>query len=194
MESTKARTVAMAEGFRSVVEALKEESDRGTVVLAAAWLDESLTRIIAKFLKPVSPVDEKLLKAGQPIGDLGTKIILAERLNLVHPDLLSSLSLMRKLRNDFAHLSSHLSFPTPNVKDRVSELFKRNEDLLLSMAETLIEAGMLAGPGKSGTITAKDMEEAFGSKQLFHYTCGFLNSALAIIEYDLKPSEPQFEI
>lgn len=194
MSAPNPRSIAMANGFKAVVESLKQESERGTIVLAAAWLDESLTKIISKYLKPITASKETLLKAGQPLGDFGTKILLADRLNLVHPSLISSLSLCRKLRNEFAHLSSDLSFNTPHVKDRVDLLFHLNEDLLTTMGSTLVEAGMIIDMKNPESISAKDMLGAFGPKQLFHYTCGLINSALAVIEYDIEPSKPMFEV
>lgn len=188
------RNVVMAEGFKAVAVSLMKESDRGTVVLAAAWLDESLTKIITKFLKPMSSSKENLLKPGKAIGDFGTKILLADRLQLIAPNLIQSLDLCRKLRNDFAHLSSDLTFETQNVKDRVQELFHLNENLLVTMGEVLTDAGMKIGAKDKEVdmVTAKQMLETFGSKLLFQYTCGFINSALATIEYDIKQHTPLF--
>jgi hypothetical protein len=182
----------MGEGFRAITTSLKGESDRGSIVLAAAWLDEALIRIIAKFFKPVSDNKENLLRAGQPIGDFGTRILLADRLNLMHPKLIQSLTLCRRLRNDFAHLSSDLSFETPSVKDRVDQLFRLNEDILATMGQVIEDTGKF-GPPAGRPINASDMLDAFGHKQLFHYTCGFINAALAVIEYDIKPNEPLFD-
>jgi hypothetical protein len=38
------------------------------------------------------------------------------------------------------------------------------------------------------------MLKAFGPKKLFDYTCGFINAALAIIEYGIKPNETLFVV
>lgn len=194
MTAPRPRTIVMAEGFEAVAVSLMNESDRGTVVLAVAWLDESLTRIITKFLKPTSNSKENLLNPGQPIGDFGTKILLADRLQLIAPNLTQSLSLCRKLRNDFAHISSELTFDTQHVKDRVHELFRLNEDLLVTMGEVLTKSGMKIGADdkESDVVTAKQMLETFGSKILFQHICGFINSALATIEYDIKQHPPLF--
>lgn len=184
------RNVAMANGFESVVTALRHESDRGSVVLAVAWLDESLTRIIKKLLKTAD--NETLLKPGQPLGDFGTKIILAERLQLINPTLVNSLNICRKLRNDFAHLSSNLSFETPQVKDRVDYLFTLNDLIISAMGETLSEAGLKLEGSKDNKISVKEMHQKLGTKQLFNYTCGFINSGLASIEFDTQQTTPMF--
>lgn len=193
MDRTESRNHVMAEGFRGIVTSLQHESDRGTVVLASAWLDEALTRIISKFFKPVSNNGEKLLKAGQPLGDFGTKIMLADRLGLVNKHTVESLNICRRLRNDFAHLSTDLSFSTPEVKDRVEYLFKLNEDLLSVMGRVLEDAGMPIGAGDSTQVTGEHMLKKFGHKLVFQYTCGFINSGLAAYEHDVKASDPQFE-
>ncbi|OPA88688.1 hypothetical protein BFW86_16735 [Pseudomonas fluorescens] len=191
MNEAHPRNIAMAEGFKLVARSLDNESDRGSVVLAAAWLDESLTRIITKFLKPNTTQNEKLLKVGQPIGDFGTRIIIADRLRLITPNLISSLVICRRLRNDFAHLSSELSFATPYVQDRVDRLFKLNEDLIVVMGQSLYKAGITIR-AELAEITAKDMLDAFGHKRLFSYTCGLINAGLALIEFDIRPCDPQF--
>jgi len=179
-----------ANAFRVAAESLDNETERGTVVLAAAWLDESLTAILAAYMKPAEK-KEDLLAPGRPLGDFGTKITLADRLRLVHPSLLKSLDMVRKLRNDFAHISSDLTFETPSVKDRVALLLRENEDLILVMGNLLIKNGM-ASPPEGQELKIKHMLECLGAKKLFQYICAILNGALAAIKHDLKPADQQF--
>lgn len=180
----------MADAFKVSAQSLADESDRGSVVLAAAWLDESLTAILATYMKP-SGRQDKLLAPGRPLGDFGTKIILADRLRLVTPTLLKSLDMVRKLRNEFAHIASDLTFETPSVKDRVQLILKDNESLLITMGEVLVRNGMLLD-SDGEKIKIEHMLECFGARKLFQYTCAFLNAALAGIKFNLKPAESQF--
>ncbi|QBF27438.1 hypothetical protein EXN22_17750 [Pseudomonas tructae] len=180
----------MANAFKLVAESLINESDRGTIVLATAWLDESLTKVLTKYMRPAGKTDD-LLNPGKPIGDFGTKIMLAERLGLVAPNLLKSLNRCRKLRNDFAHIASELTFETPSVRDRIQLILDENEDLLIVMGDTLRDAGMEFENGNDPLIL-KHILDRLGSKPLFQYACAFLNSALALIEFDIEPVEPQF--
>ncbi|MHC8404277.1 hypothetical protein [Pseudomonas sp. TMB3-21] len=184
------RNIAMANGFRDIVTALKDESDRGTVVLAAAWLDESLTNILKKLFKETDKED--LLSPGKALGDFGTKILIAERLKLINPHLVQSLTICRRLRNDFAHLSSNLSFSTNTVKGRVENLFKLNESIISTMAEVLLDAGLNLEDLEDGDFSARRLHQIFGTKQLFGYTCGFINSGLAVIEFDTQEIEASF--
>ncbi|NWL48424.1 hypothetical protein DM819_21785 [Pseudomonas hunanensis] len=182
----------MANAFKIAAESLADESERGSVVLAAAWLDESLTAILAAYMKP-SEKKEDLLAPGRPLGDFGTKIILADRLRLVAPPLLKSLDMIRRLRNDFAHIASDLNFENQSVKDRVQIIFKDNEDLLLSMGDALLQNGMNLGPAGE-KLRIEHMLKLFGAKKLFQYTCAILNAALAVIKFNLKPAEAQFNL
>ncbi|SMC69463.1 hypothetical protein [Pseudomonas sp. URIL14HWK12:I5] len=179
----------MANAFKLVAESLINETDRGTVVLATAWLDESLTAILRTYMKPSEKADD-LFSPGRPLGDFGTKIILADRLRLVAPSMIRSLEIIRKLRNEFAHIASDLTFETQSVKDRVQNVFRENEDLLLVMGETLIEKGMSFG--QEDDLSIEHMLKRFGTRALFQYTCAFLNGALALVKFHLKPAEPQF--
>lgn len=184
------RNVAMGNGFRDIAMALRNESDRGTVVLAASWLDESLTNIIKKLFKQSNKED--LLAPGKALGDFGTKIMLAERLKLINPSIVNSLTICRKLRNEFAHLSSELTFCTPSVKDRVELLFSINEPILSVMGEVLRDSGLSLPELEEGQISAKTMHQAFGTRLLFQYTCGCINSGLAVIDFDTKEIAPSF--
>lgn len=81
-----------------------------------------MTQMLKKFLLPSKHESEKadeLLGVGRPIGDAATKIDLLLRLGLLAPATYKSLHWLRKLRNDFAHLSSNLTFETDHVRDRI---------------------------------------------------------------------------
>ena len=127
----------VADCFSVIIEQLSAESDRGSVILAAAWADELVTELLAAFLCDPLNGKEQLLKVGGPIGDLGAKIDLAYRLGLMRVSAHRSLNLLRRLRNDFAHLSAPLTFKTPSVEDRVGEMLRLNEALLSAVWENV---------------------------------------------------------
>lgn len=193
MSTQHPRNIAMGEAFKAIATSLNDESDRGTVVLAVAWLDEALTKILSAYFKPISSRKDNLFSPGQPIGDFGTKISIAERLNLINANLVSSLTICRKLRNDFAHIASDLSLATPSVQDRVFQLFKLNEEIINAMGETLTDSALMNGTDDTGHISIKVMHERFGTKRLFQYVCGFINSGLAGLEYGLQRSNPTYD-
>lgn len=179
----------MAKAFETASRGLANESDRGAAVLASAWLEDSLTRILLDYLRQGSKKDE-LLSPGCPAGDFGTKIILADRLGLIHPSMKKSLDIIRKLRNEFAHLASDLSFDTQSVKSRTANLFYENRDLVSVMGKILIDADLIKNPGEQ--ITVEYMLEHFSSRQLFDYLIGYLNGGLALIRCHLQSAKQQY--
>ncbi|PPT47584.1 hypothetical protein XarbCFBP8147_17570 [Xanthomonas arboricola] len=173
----------MSKCFSSLVEELRGESDRGSVVLAAAWIDDQLTCLIKSFLCTPLNEQERLLKIGGPVGDFGTKIELAYRLGLIREETYRSLGLFRRLRNDFAHLSSPLTFQTPAVKDRVLDIFRLNEQMLEAIWETAREIDSAksvlsdVGPGES-KITS--LWRTLGVRYVFDLSAAMTASGLLL--------------
>jgi hypothetical protein len=185
----------MSAAMSKVTQELSLESDRGCVVLAFAWIDDEVTRNLQRFLLPsvrTSLKSDELLGVGQPLGDASSKIDLSLRLGLMHPSTHQSLHLLRKLRNDFAHLSSNLTFETPNVRDRVLAVFD-NEELMLNglwqatIADAETRRVTEEHRGKSG---AKILRDALGTKKLFCFTAGALVAALVLMGDSHKPIRP----
>lgn len=185
----------MTESMYSVTRELQHESDRGCVVLAFAWMDECLSQNLRRFLLPSTQLSVKadeLLGVGGPIGDAATKINLSYRLGLLQPNTFKTLHLFRKLRNDFAHLSSTLSFETPNIRDRVLAIFELEEIVFNGLLESFISDPEVrrateANRGKSGSYISRD---ALGTKRMFVMTAGALVAALVLIGESLTPVTP----
>lgn len=107
------------------------ESERGTVIVSAALMDEALEYLIkAKLVPSPEKEDDLFVGAYAPLGNFSAKIDFSYRLGLVALSTRNSLHLIRRLRNDFAHSSLNLSFESDKVKSRVRELFKLNSYLL----------------------------------------------------------------
>lgn len=114
---------------------LEKESDRGCVVLAFAWMDEQITINLRRYLLPSGKGSEKsdeLLGPGKPLGDASAKIDLCCRLGIIIPRTRDSLHLMRRLRNEFAHISSPLTFDAPGVRSRILAIVDLERDILES--------------------------------------------------------------
>jgi hypothetical protein len=182
----------MAETMRKVTVELRKESERGCVVLAFAWMDDQLTSNLRKFLLPSAHQSEKadeLLGVGRPIGDASTKIDLCLRLGILKPNTHRSLHMFRRLRNDFAHLASNVSFEDQSIHDRVVAIFENEEEMLNGLWKAMIrdeEVRKLTEQdrGKNGTQILK---VALGPRKLFEMTAAGLVSGLVSIEYALVP-------
>jgi hypothetical protein len=182
----------MAETLQKVSTELRGESERGCVVLAFAWMDDQLTRNLRRYLLPSTQQAEKadeLLGVGRPIGDAATKIDLCLRLGLLQPNTHKSLHMFRRLRNDFAHLASNLSFGDQSIHDRVAAIFDNEEGMINGLWQALIEDEEVRklteqDRGKNG---ARILRDALGTRKLFEMTASALVSGLVSIEYALVP-------
>jgi DNA-binding MltR family transcriptional regulator len=185
----------MADTFTRVVDELREESDRGCAVMAFAWIDEQVTANLRRFLLPSSHPAQKsdeLLGAGKPLGDAATKIDLSLRLGLMREATYKTLTLFRRLRNDFAHLSTSLSFETPSVRDRVLAIFDCEQTMLNAVWESVIAdpeaaAAATAQRGKSGPQILRDI---LGTKRLFCILAGAIVAGLVLSGEDIDPIAP----
>ena len=174
---------------------LRKESERGCVVLAFAWMDNQLTCNLRKYLLPSAQHAEKadeLLGIGGPIGDAATKINLCFRLGLLGSNTHKSLHMFRRLRNDFAHLASNISFDNQTIKDRVRAIFDHEEAMLNSFWKIMIEDEEVRklteqDRGKNGAHILRDV---FGARKLFEITAAALVTALISIEYSVSPIKP----
>ena len=111
---------------------LRLESERGSVIVGAAFIEEGLEEMLkASMLSSVSKNNDELFNGPYaPLSSLSAKIDLAYRMNLISFDVRASLHHIRKLRNDFAHISSQINFATQSVHSRIQELFNLNKDLI----------------------------------------------------------------
>lgn len=103
--------------FRSLLEVVSKESDRGAVLVYASMLDELLRRSIQ--VRLVQHKDTPKLTDGfnAPLGSFGARTLAALALGVISDDEYEELQLIRKIRNDFAH-SMTMSFKEPSVIGR----------------------------------------------------------------------------
>jgi len=100
-----------------------KESDRASVILAAAMLDEALTTLLRGHLVPVAGAADSLLDgAYAPISSFSAKIDLTHRLGLISTPFCRDLHVVRRIRNAFAHNLSGCSFDDSAIRNRVLEL------------------------------------------------------------------------
>jgi len=124
--------------FLKLYEQLKSESDRGSVIVAAALVDESLEQLIKARLAPSNGRDDELFDTPYaPLSSLSAKIDFAYRAGVIRAQLKSTLHLLRRLRNDFAHSSGTLDFSSHKVQSRIREIFKLNSAILDSVFESV---------------------------------------------------------
>lgn len=105
--------------FRS---SLNEETDRGCALMAAAYLDDQLERLLRQtFVDDRTAVDELFRPLG-PLGSFSGRIELCYALGLLPNETRRDLNLIRKIRNDFGHVAKTLTFDEPGIGARCREL------------------------------------------------------------------------
>jgi hypothetical protein len=101
----------------------ENESDRASVILAAALLDAALELLLRAFMRPCSTGEDPLFEgANAPIGTFSARIDVAYRLGLLDLDFSRALHLVRRIRNDFAHNIAGCTFADSAVMGRLAEL------------------------------------------------------------------------
>ena len=108
--------------FNEIIEDFKNESDRATVILAAAKIDAQLYILLSKVLKPSNSNQDELLDGDNPLGTFSSRINIAFRLGLIDAQFAKALHLIRKIRNSFAHEIKGNSLVSGGHADRVKEL------------------------------------------------------------------------
>lgn len=116
---TKERTKVL---FR-IGDELKKESDRGCALVAAAYLENEINELLDRFfVKQGARARAALFDFNGPVGTFSSKIKMSAALGLIPEEIYSSLDIIRKMRNEFAHLHEPLDFESSNIKQRVQNL------------------------------------------------------------------------
>ena len=122
------------------VEQFDQESDRGAALICAALLDEQLRSLIAAFLIEDESEVEELLgsesKLERPLSHFSARIRAAYCLGLISEDERHDLTLIRRIRNDFAHDLDSSSFTKREIADRCRSfrLAKERQERLAAFA------------------------------------------------------------
>ncbi|MBE8968698.1 hypothetical protein IQ277_21490 [Nostocales cyanobacterium LEGE 12452] len=101
---------------------LTEETDRGCALMASAYLDSELEKLIKAKLVNNENVAKELFTQNGSLGSFSARINFAYLLGLISNTTKRNLNILRKIRNEFAHIASPLSFKTPDISSRCNEL------------------------------------------------------------------------
>ncbi len=95
---------------------LEKESDRGAAIVGSAVLDHLLGELIARhLLDDKRAADELLTSPLSPLGTFYARILAAYCLGLVTSDERADLTIIRKMRNEFAHGPPGLTFADVSI-------------------------------------------------------------------------------
>lgn len=103
---------------RAAALALKEESDRGAVVLATTQVEDALEDKLGE-LMPILAADKfarsKMFGFDGVAGNFSRKALMAYALSLIDKDQFDFIEVLREMRNACAHSRSPIDFSTPEL-------------------------------------------------------------------------------
>lgn len=117
-------------------DSLDKESDRATLIVAAAVFEDQLGVILEKFL--LTDGGPELMRE---LDSFSKRILAARALGLISKGIAQSLEIVRKMRNKAAHRPDEVRLSDPEFSDAIDELARQWERHL---------AGLGMDPGLSG--------------------------------------------
>ena len=87
---------------KKITTLVEKESDRGAILILAAYVEELLGLIISESCTS-DKLGEGILQFRNPAGEFSSKILLCEALGLISPDESGAANCLRRVRNSAAH-------------------------------------------------------------------------------------------
>ncbi|MBU1330984.1 MAG: MltR family transcriptional regulator [Gammaproteobacteria bacterium] len=180
----------LTETFDVVWGVLKKESVRGSVIVACAILEDKLESVLKNRLTDCNEKSDYLFSGGNaPLGTMSAKIDLAYRTGCISEKVRSGLHIVRKLRNDFAHLSQEIDFDTETVKSRTENLLELNRAFVeLIWGGVRKEIFSIAGIKNPPEYTdlLKDMIKYAGYRHMFEIWASALAGSLSELATEVQ--------
>lgn len=178
--------------FPAVYDMLTHESERGSAIVSASLMDEALEQLLkAKFVPSAEKKDELFKGPYAPLEDFYAKIEFAYRMGLISVNQRTSMHLIRKLRNDFAHSSLRIDFKAQSVRNRIEELFKLNNVLLDMVGKLVKDDGNQHIMEVIGGYKSKNgvdyLSKLLGWRSTFELLCALM---VAVLHIRLKSIDP----
>lgn len=116
------RELEKIEEFQDFRTSLMSETDRGSVLMAAAFIEDKLLQMLQDFMVENESIQKKIFEGNGVLATFSSKIQVAYLLGLIPKNIFDDLNILRRLRNDFAHNAKPISFKTDYIKDRCEAL------------------------------------------------------------------------
>jgi len=124
----------------TIVDELEKESDRGCALVAAAYLENEISELLQSFLVNQRKTSTKeLFDFNGPLGTFSSKIKIGFALGLISKETQTSLDVIRRIRNDFAHLQAPLNFEVKEIQQKIDNILPSYEISKMSTREKFIK-------------------------------------------------------
>jgi hypothetical protein len=104
--------------FREATVTFEKESDRGSALVAVAWVDDALEACLRSRFRDEKTIADSVLRQDGPLGSFSSRIKTAYLLGVITASLYTDLDNLRKIRNEFAHVRRKARFKDQLIKDR----------------------------------------------------------------------------
>ena len=180
-----------------IMDEIKGGSPRAVAVVAGAFVEDHLTRLIRhRLVKEAiksgeTPLDQ-VLRPGGPLGDFGNKISLAYIMGLISAEAWKELDAIRFIRNGFAHKLDTNSFAIDRISSRCQNLtLRKSIKIKLKAPEKDRPLRFVVSVGKELDIGEQELDllkidEPSSPQELYVAACQFYIAMFAII-IDLLP-------
>jgi DNA-binding MltR family transcriptional regulator len=122
--------------YNDIVHIFHQESDRAAAILAASYLEVLLEQVLRTQFIDNSIVND-LFTGNGPASTFSSRISLCFALGYIDENIYRDLTLVRRIRNHFAHNIDTASFEDPEVRDRCSQFWLVKQSVESGQAEEL---------------------------------------------------------
>ena len=141
-----------ARAARTIALQMLEERGRGAVLVGVARVDAALESLLQAVMAPCPTNRDELFRPERPLGSFGAKVALAHRLGLINDPIERALSVLRKLRNSFAHSADSATLTDePHSKRLEATYAQARKNQLWSPLEGILDT---QSPPENGDLPA----------------------------------------
>ena len=108
---------------------MAEETERGAVIIGASRLDVGLERLLKSVMFHNPEGRDRLFDSDKALGTFSSRIDMCHRLGLIGDDFKSALTIVRRIRNDFAHSIDFAKLSEAPYSDRVGQLVHLTKEM-----------------------------------------------------------------
>jgi len=106
---------------------IEEQGDRTAAIMAGGYLEDFLAMSVKKLLVDDAKIIDGFFTGMGPLSSFSAKIDMAYLLRLTDDQNRNRMHIIRRIRNDFAHDLSPLTFKSKRVADRCKALFNPDD-------------------------------------------------------------------
>lgn len=171
-------------GINQLTHSLRDLDERGLVLSLAAFAEEALGELLAKFMLPSQATNQLLEGFNAPLGTFSSRIKAAYAIGLVNEAQFQDLERLRKIRNEFAHSWKPVDLTKPKISSLIEGMaYSRISQHFPESLTEKIRSSMICLLVELRSSTQQICERGMQAKVIgTHLMCGFSGDFPAQIE------------